>query len=158
MTELKRSRRENLYVQKKKMQLKTVKDYSTDKRFRLIITQTSRLTPEIKSSLMNNVTVLAGGGRGQEAIVYLGLWIMEATRFASDLTSCQFKMTKIPWFTLGKLNFPKQQVFLGALKCSSALNWKRMLDCLETSFLQVLVPVVLSHFPEVLIHIQPTRT
>lgn len=32
-----------------------------------------------------------------------------------------------------------------------------MLDCLETSFLQVLVPVALSYFPEVLIYIHPTQ-
>lgn len=86
------------------MQLKTGKDYSINKRFilRKIVTPTSRLTPEIKSSLMDNMNII----RGKKAIVDLRLWIMEETRFASDLAFCQFKTTKRSWFTLGKLNFP----------------------------------------------------
>lgn len=103
---------------------------------------------------MNNVNIISVRGK---AIADLGLWIMEETRFASDLTFCQFKTTKRSWFTLAKLNFPQQQGFFRVPKYSSALNWKRMLDCLERSFLQVLVPVVLSSFPEVLIYIHPTQ-
>lgn len=85
------------------MQLKPGKDYSINKRFilRKIITQTSRLTPEIKSPLMDNVNIIRGE---KKAIADLRLWIMEETRFASDLTFCQFKTIKRSWFTLGKLN------------------------------------------------------
>lgn len=87
------------------MQLRTGKPFSINKRFLLkkIITQISRLTPEIKSPLMDNVNIISVRGK---ATADLGLWIVEETRFASDLALCQFKTTKRPWFTLGKLNFP----------------------------------------------------
>lgn len=87
------------------MQFKTGKEHSINKRFILskIITQTSRLTPEIKSLLMDTVNITR---EKKKAIVDLRLWITEETGFASDLTFCQFKSTKRSWFTLGKLNCP----------------------------------------------------
>lgn len=86
------------------MQLKRGKRYAIRKKFLLkkVITQISKLTPEIKSSLMDNENISVRG----KAIADLGLWIMKETRFASDFTFCQFKTTKRSWFTLGKLNFP----------------------------------------------------
>lgn len=75
------------------MQLKTGKHYSIKKRFLLekIITQISKLTPEIKSPLMGKVNIISSRGK---AIADLGLWIMEETRFASDLAFCQFKQQR----------------------------------------------------------------
>jgi len=103
---------------------------------------------------MDNVNIIWGG---KKAIVDLRLWLMEETRFASDLNFVSLNQQRDHGLLLVSLAFHNSNAFFHVLKCSSALHWKRMLDCLERRFLQVLVPVVLSYFPEVLIYIYPTQ-
>lgn len=99
-------------------------------------------------------TLLVWGGKPLQTLGS-GLWKKQDLLLTSLFVS--LKQQRDHGLLLLSWTFHNSKVFFRVPKYSSALNWKRMLDCLERSFLQVLVPVVLSSFPEVLIYIHPTQ-
>lgn len=92
-------------------------------------------------------TLLVWGGKPLQS---LGSWLWKKQDLLLTSLFVSLKQQRDHGLLLVSWTFHNSKVFFHVPKYSCALNWKRIVDCLERSFLQVLVPVVLSYFPEVL--------